>query len=500
MRGTRVAGVVWGLLMASTLVATSLGPVADPDLVVAPAGATVAPVPQEAPSAHPNIILITTDDMAKTDLTYMPETRKLIGDAGATVGDFLSNHPLCCPARAEILTGQYAQNNGVRDNGGEHGGYGSLARPGNNVAAWLQKAGYRTAFVGKHMNGWSGDSGRQPGWTVFDPILDGAYAPRDLTMYNNGSPKLYPGVHTSDLMGRLTQTYIKRFGAGTAPFFIWTSQVAPHGMLVDGAWTLPVPAARHQGLYPDAIPPALADPAFNELDVSDKPAWVQETVEASAASRIAWHRARIRSLRSVDDQVKNTVDALYAAGELRNTYLFFTSDNGYLLGEHRLGNKNKPYEQSLKIPLVVRGPGIPHGVVRRSTYGIVDLPATFVDLANATPARRLDGRSMAATLRRGAPGYGGYLIQAAVSEASSSTGPAASYASPWWWRGVRTRQFVYVRYDDGFEELYDMRKDPAQLDNVAGDPAYAGVQKAYAARLAVLADCVGATCRGGGLP
>ena len=94
------------------------------------------------------------DDMAQSDLLWMPRTRQLIGDRGVSVPDFLSNHPLCCPARAEILTGQYAQNNGVRHNRGPRGGYDALARPGNTVASWLQDVGYRTAFVGKYLNGW----------------------------------------------------------------------------------------------------------------------------------------------------------------------------------------------------------------------------------------------------------------------------------------------------------------------------------------------------------
>jgi N-acetylglucosamine-6-sulfatase len=450
------------------------------------AAAVLLPTPTPAVAeTRPNIILVTADDMAKTDLRWMPQTRRLLQAAGVEVSDFLSNHPLCCPARAEILTGQYAQNNGVMSNTGPNGGYGGLSEPGNHVGAWLESSGYNTAMVGKHMNGWGEKHGRQPGWTVFDPMLRRVYSAYDITMYNDGNPRLYQNIHSSDLIGKLSVKYIRRFAASEAPFFLWTSQVAPHNMFVDGRWVNPIPAERHRDLYPNAVPPSLTDPAFNEDDVSDKPAWVQDLAKVSTQAMVNRHRARIRTLRSVDDQVAAMVDVLEDTGELDNTYIFFTSDNGFLLGEHRLRSKNLPYEQSLRVPLLVRGPGLTPGTTRARTYSLVDLAPTFVNLAGATPGRTLDGRSMLGSLLRGAPGYSHYLVQAGHDEG-------------WWWRGVRSKRYVYLRYDDGFEELYDMRDDPAQLLNVAGDAGYAAVKADYAARLSVLEDCSGRTCRTGG--
>jgi hypothetical protein len=123
--------------------------------------------PGPVPTSRPNIVLVTTDDMNRSDLRWMPITRRLLGGRGVTVGDFISNHPLCCPARAEILTGQYAQNNGVWDNGiSRWGGYSRLARPAQHVGRWLQDAGYRTVFLGKHLNGYEKVRNRQPGWTA----------------------------------------------------------------------------------------------------------------------------------------------------------------------------------------------------------------------------------------------------------------------------------------------------------------------------------------------
>jgi arylsulfatase A-like enzyme len=463
----------YALLVATLLLVT----VAGPGLLGSPTGHAQVAV-------RPNIILITTDDMAETDLRWMPKTNTMLRDMGVRVGDFISNHPLCCPARAQIFTGQYAHNNGVRTNGGDYGGYPNLIDKGNHVGAWLTAAGYKTAFVGKHLNGWNDSAHHQPGWTIFNPYLKGIYNPFEITTFNNGRPKHYSGIHTSDLISRLTVDYIKRFSASGAPFFIWASQVSPHIMLVRGRWVDPVPAARHRYLYPTAVPPSLSRPSFNEADVRDKPVYVRERALYSRTRAIAAHRARIRTLRSVDDQVAATLQALRATGELANTYLFFTSDNGFLLGEHRWAGKNVPYEEALQVPLLVRGPDLPGGVIRNATYAVIDLAPTFVDLAGATAQRTMDGRSMMATLRAAAPGYSRLLIQAARGE-----------HEPWWWRGVRTAGYTYVTYSDGFEELYDRNIDPYQVNNAAGDPSQAQVLAAHRADLDALRDCSGDSCR-----
>jgi arylsulfatase A-like enzyme len=463
--------------------------------------ATVPPVERAAtPSAEPkprddrpNIVLITTDDMNQSDLRWMPKTRRLLGGAGVTVDGFISNHPLCCPARAQIFTGQFAHNNRVHDNQySRFGGYKRLEDPGQHVGRWLRDAGYRTAFVGKHMNGWEFTAPRQPGWTVFDPLLTGIYAPYGITMFGNGTPRRYEDVYTADLVGRLAVRYIKRFAARDAPFFVWVSQMPPHGMFVDDRWTLPVPARRHEGRYADAVPPSLSHPAFNEADISDKPPWMRDIGPARAEDVTAWHRARVESLAAVDDQVARTVAALRETGELDNTYLFFTSDNGLMLGEHRLWNKNKPYEPNLRIPLLVRGPTLPAGARRTATYGLVDLAPTFLDLGEAEAGLVVDGRSMMGTLRADAPSYPDYLIQAAGGDLRP---PPGTVDKPWWWRGIRSSDYVYVRYNDGFEELYDMQADPGQLTNVASLPEYADVKRQYADRLKSLKRCAGEECR-----
>jgi arylsulfatase A-like enzyme len=435
---------------------------------------------------RPNIILITTDDMTRGDLRWMPRTRRLLQARGATVTDFIANEPMCCPSRAEILTGEYGQNNGVHANdAAPWGGYKALVQRLDHIGSWLRTAGYHTALVGKYLNGWELTARPDRGWTFFDPMLRRVYSPFGQTMFANGRPHRFRGVYTGHLITRLTDRLIQRYSKSRAPFFIWSSQIAPHDMNVGGQWGPPVPAPRDRTAYPAALPPSLSDPAFDEVDVTDKPAYVQRRPPVAVQRVIALHRARIRSLQAVDQQVGATVAALRRTGELRRTYLFFTSDNGFMLGEHRLVDiKNVPYLPSLGVPLLVRGPGVPAGVSRPALYGMVDLAPTFLALARAAANRPLDGRSMLGTLRHGAPGYGSYLIQ------------AGSAGEDWWWRGILSTRYEYVRYSDGFEELYDLFRDPAQLTNVAADPAYGLVKQLLAARLAALQECSGPDCLG----
>jgi N-acetylglucosamine-6-sulfatase len=442
---------------------------------------------------RPNIVVITTDDQRADDMRYLKRTRNLLGRPGVTYADFLSPHPLCCPARAQLLTGQYAQNNGVRHNKGPHGGYRAFRESEqHHVGAWLQAAGYRTGFVGKFLNMFPKAGAMVPGWDVFDPSLAGAYSPFGITMFNNGDPQRFEDTYTVDLVSRRTIATIEQFAAQDEPFFVYSSQIAPHGMHVKGKWIPPVPAPRHADMFGEVEAPSLRDPSFNEKDLSDKyAAYRSNPAKVAKVNRL--HRQRIRSLQSVDEAVRDTVRALHQVGELDNTLILFTSDNGYLLGEHRWQGKQVPYEPALQIPLLIRGPGIPEGQVRTETRTLVDIVPTIVEAARARATVRMDGRPLTDTLHReDARGYGTVLIQ------------AGHESLPWEYRGVRTRRHTYVEYHDGFTELYDRRRDPHQMRNLTGDsglnrrqrltrtartrPLVAELKR----RLDALADCSGA--------
>lgn len=451
-------------------------------VLVALATIPLAFVPrQTAPAVaatRPNILLIVTDDMRASDLRWMPETRRLLGERGVTMKNFLSNHPLCCPARAEILSGQYAQNNGVHHNKGPWGGF-HASNPNHNVAVWLQQAGYKTAFVGKYLNKYYGKDGVQPGWTQFNPTTAKQYSPYGFSALYDGHERVVKDVYTGDWVRQQTNRYIRRFSASGKPFFIYASQLAPHGMNVDGTWVPPVPAPRHRGYFPHVRPVSFKSPAF------DKKSWITRAAGRVRRDRmVTLNRARLQALQAVDEANASAIRTLKRLGQLDNTYIFFTSDNGLHLGEHRHVGKALPYEESLKIPLLVRGPSIPRGVHRRQMTEHIDLAPTFLELAGARADVQVDGTSLLPVLRRNARGYGTVLVQ------------SGSEVAPWEWRGVRTPRYTFVRYvEEGHVLLFDRKKDPYELRNVAGMPEYAATRARLEVRLKALENCLGADCR-----
>jgi len=458
------------------------------------AGATSHSRTATAAAPHrPNIVLITTDDQRTDDLRWMPRTRALLGRRGVTFPRMLSPHPVCCPARAEILTGQYGQNNGVLSNGGRWGGYKRLDVD-HTLATWLSAAGYRTAFAGKHLNLYRARAGRDPGWTRFNPLLGAIYRYTSFTALNDGHRQT--GRYLTDYLSHKTSRYVRRFAPADKPFFIWTSYVAPHSSRhpcgrggTKRCSAPPIPARRHRLLHPHAVPPSFRSPAFNERNVSDKHPELRDNPRLPRSRVRRLHLARIRSLASVDEAVAALIRTLRRTGELSNTVVLFTSDNGYQMGEHRLLTKNQPFESSLHVPLLVRGPGIPHGDVSRQPVTMVDLAPTILELARAEADLVVDGQSLVPLLRapRTARHQGDtQLIQA---------GPRPRRGPRWFFRGVRTARYTYAHYDgNGFRELYDRRRDPAQLRNVARSPAYRAVVAELERRTRRLKTCTGQDC------
>ena len=447
-------------------------------------------VPAEV-SDGPNIVLISTDDQALVDLRWMPITRRLIGDKGATFENFVAPHPLCCPARAQILTGQYAQNNGVWGNRGRHGGYQSLGRPERTLPVWLRDVGYRTSFIGKYVNGYKPDMGIPSGWEGWDATVRVGYT--GFEQYDGSAVTRPPGYHT-DYVGDRTAQEIERLAAEDRPFFLWSSFYAPHGLCTStnevGCATPPEPASRFANKYADVRPPFLDSPSFNEEDVSDKPRYVVKhgKVEVGKAERL--FTQRIRALASVDQAVARIVAALRQAGELDDTVIAFTSDNGFLYGEHRYQGKTLAYEESLRIPLLVRGPGIAPGTVRSQTTALIDLAPTFAELAGVEPLVPVDGQSLVSTAQDHGSGKDRTLLVQAGMRGPDPRGLG------WDYRGARTDRYTLVYWlRTGFVELYDRRRDPYQLRNVADDPRYAEVVEELASRTRSLGECSGESCR-----
>jgi arylsulfatase A-like enzyme len=439
-------------------------------------------------SAAPNVVVIETDDQTVADMAAMPRARALIGDAGVTFTSSFVSLSECCPSRATFLTGQYAHNHGVLSIGPPFGGFGRL-RGAETLAVWLQRAGYATAVIGKYLNGYHGTR-VPPGWTSFEGLLSRfAYRFYDYRMNVDGRLETHgyaPREYQTDLITRRALRFIR---GRSRPFFLWTTYVAPHiGRPHDLTDPLglnsTVPAARDSEAFLGATLPR--PPSFDEADVSDKPPAIRNRPRLKSwqvAALASTHRQRLASLVAVDEGVARIVGALRARDQLRNTLLIFTSDNGFMLGEHRvLTGKILPYEPSIRVPLLMRGPGVPHGVRRRDLVWNGDLAPTILDAAGARPAFALDGRSLLAPPRPRRD----ILLE----------GPPARRTNGLpWFIGLRTPRYKYVEYLWGARELYDLRRDPDETHNLARSLATSRLRAALKRRLAQLAGCAGAACR-----
>jgi arylsulfatase A-like enzyme len=504
-----------------------------------------------AGDGRPNILVVMTDDQALADVAKMPNVRRYLAAKGTSFSNAVDSFPLCCPSRATFITGQYAHNHGVLGNFHPFGWYG-MKRRGNILPAWLQRSGYRTAMIGKWLNGYGARDahGEIPkGFNIWRGLLDvSAYDYFNFVMNRNGRlnawgdadfarklvkfakievipdpggvagvlkrlrdvfgdpPYSYWGAqnaadYSPDVTGRITEHLVRRERRSKQPFFIWWAPAAPHRE--DVATTLmrrpgpdPRPAPRHAARSKRFTLPRPR--SFNEADLSDKPSTLRKAAPPLTAAQIKQlqldYQGRIGSLLAVDDHVKRLMRILKATGQLKNTTIVFTSDNGWMHGEHRItGDKFLPYEESVKVPFIVRGPGVRAGRKVRGQVSNIDFAPTLVDIARARAGRRMDGVSLAPTLRRSRPPRDRAIKLEAPRPLFEGNIPINAWDRPY--EGVRTDRYTYVVYTEtGEQELYDRRSDPAQLRNVAASPAYARIKARLQRRLARLDRCRGRAC------
>ena len=475
----RVAfGVLAGTVAAAALVAGSLG-----------SGSTAAA--GQAP-ARPNIVVIQSDDQTAASLEFMERTLALLGERGATFTNHYANWPVCCPSRATLLTGQYSHNHGVLGNMPPEGGFQAFDNA-HTTAVWLQRRGYTTAHVGKFLNGYGNAAGADPvppGWDEWYTTDVRGQAVYDYPLNENGTLVWY-GQAVADfkqdvLTDRAVELIDEHVGAGR-PLYLQLDYTAPHA---GGPEPLPHPPANCQSSARPAPRHATAfnseplpqDPSFNEADVSDKPTLIQDLPlldEAEIANLTRRYRCRIESLLSVDDGVAAVIAALREHDALGRTYVIYTADNGFFAGEHRVpGGKARVYEPSSKVPLLVRGPSIPAGGTVRDLTINADLAATVIDVSGAAATLPLDGRTLVRPAQHPWVERGRELLIDTNQ-----------------YEAVHTQRYVWVEYDGGDVELYDLREDPFQLRSAHNDPSYAGVRNRLDERLDGLRSCAGASCR-----
>lgn len=447
-----------------------------------PVGAALAPSPPTSAMAAgmaardnaepPNVLLILTDDQRANTLIGMPRVMEELVGQGTTYPNAFVPTSWCCPSRASLLSGKFAHNSGVWENAqaSAWGSWSAFANGGeesDTLATRLDDAGYRTGLFGKYLNDTvtQGEDYLPPGWDAFDAFLGGNYTRYRLS--SDDKPVRKERRYLTDVLADRTLDFIETTPEDT-PFFAYFSPFAPHYPYDAGPYAGQTRAA---GLLDDIEAATnFPSPSTNQADMSGYPRWMQKLEPSDLWNNEGRKNSeqmtledvierQADTLMGVDAAIGRMIDSLRESGRLDNTLIVLMSDNGYAWGEHRLQGKNTPYDVSVRVPLVMRLDGTLRAGARdpRVVAANVDTHATILDIAGVKPGR-IDGQSTLTSDRDG-------LVMEAMRWVGVRGRPA--------YCGFRTEDRLYVRYSTGEEELYDYTRDPFELDNLAGNPAYA---------------------------
>jgi N-acetylglucosamine-6-sulfatase len=477
-----------------------------------------------APTKHPNIVFLLTDDLDVHEMAYMPHVRQLLTDKGVTFSHYYVSDSLCCPSRTTILRGQYAHNTGVESNGDLNGGFQTAYKLGiekSTIGTWLRDAGYRTAYIGKYLNKYPATAKLTyvpPGWDLFASAVGGdPYSEYNYALNTDSYVSTY-GDKTNDYGTTVYVDKAEQFIRRTAgkSFFLYLNVYAPHQPAT--------PAPQDMNKFDNARAPRT--PSFN-AHVPGKPSWLSHLPhlgKGGIKDLDSLYRDRIRSLQAVDRGVVSLIATLRQTGQLANTYFVFSSDNGFHLGQFRMpAGKETAYESDIRVPLIVRGPGVPAHETSNFMTGNIDLAPTFAQLAGVTPASFVDGTSFANLLHdphTDAHPRHAYLLEhwratrseafgseagpneprdldneAGVSGKNTVAVPVTGPGSIPEYHGVRTEHYLYVEYPNGDRELYATDHDPYEMDNVVDEPMYAPLVARLHTLVHKLETCREATCR-----
>ncbi len=428
-----------------------------------------ARAPEGVPDRSPSVLVIVTDDQRWDTLNVMPTVRARIARHGVRLTRAYVTNPSCCPSRASMLTGDYSHTTGVWQNSGEHGGFTAFDDD-STLATWLEDAGYRTGLFGKYMNGYSPRAGYvPPGWETWFAIGEGFFYDYVALDVQEGSGRTVTfGDRPSDYSTRVLTRRARSFISSTppdTPFFAIVAYQAPHAPAT--------PDPRDVTAFQDLQPHR--PPSFDERNVADKPPYIRSLRRLSRARERAvddFRRDQLQSLLAVDRGVGRLLSTLRHVGRLHDTMVIFTSDHGIQWGEHRWVAKGVPYEESIRVPLVVRFDALvaERNVRTASPVLGIDLAPTVAEIAGI-PAPPVDGATFAsllvdptATLRES------FIVEHRATGERRHPTFCAVRMGPW----------SFVRYyRDGVLtdiELYDLASDPFQLRNRADSPSYAAIQ------------------------
>ena len=460
-------------------------------------------IPYGQLASRPNIVFVLTDDLSENLVDYMPHVRAL-ERRGATFSNYFVTDSLCCPSRTSILTGLLPHDSGVYTNTGSDGGFATFVRHGDTAktfAVALQHAGYRTAMMGKYLNGYvtgfraAGRAYVPRGWDEWD-VGGNAYSEFNYKLNQNRRVVRYGGTarsYLTDVLSRLASSFIRRSSRGARPdgrnpFFLEVATYAPHAPYVFA----PHDARRFADIQ------APRTPAFDENDVVGNPRWLDRPpLDAAEIAQIDRDfRWRVRAVQAIDRMVEGLEKRIEDEGLAGNTYFVFSSDNGYHMGEHRLSpGKMTAFDTDIKVPLVVVGPGIRPGMKIDALAENIDLAPTFERLAGLTPPPTVDGRSLAPLFGLRPPGdwRRAVLVEHHGPDVDPQDPdfPDPGSGNPPSYEAMRLARAVYVEYQDGEREYYDIATDPYERRNV-----YASLDASQRAslhdQLAAIARCHGA--------
>ena len=533
MRAPTVVALVVCLLLVSECSSGSSSTASKPASTSSPAST----------GRQPNIVFILADDLdltSYTDPAKFPKFNALMTEQGTTFSNYFVTDSLCCPSRSSILRGEYVHNHGVHGNVPPKGGFEHFHELGNEnstIATWMHAAGYHTGLLGKYLNGYPSTVARTyvpPGWDDWvSPSGGNPYAEYNYQLNDNGTLVRHgtsPSDYLVDVLSQKAGDFIGH-APKDKPFFLYVAPYVPHQPAT--------PAPRYADAFPDARAPR--PPSFDQVD-SAAPAWLRDRPPLTNPLIMTidkLYRRRLQTMLGVDDMIANVVSALQKSGQLDNTYIVFSSDNGFHLGQHRLPpGKQTAFDEDIHVPLVVRGPGVPKGKTVDNLAENVDLAPTFAALGHAKVPDFVNGQSLVSALHgtTGAPQRSAVLVEhyadsagrrvaprqrrrAPVTTTSSpdddasppvaglpTSGPTApvlragqvslvlipSYTA------LRTDRYTYVEYTaTGERELYDLTTDPFELHNIAttADP---NLVARLAKELNALRTCTGAACRSAG--
>ncbi|OQE44203.1 hypothetical protein PENCOP_c002G03337 [Penicillium coprophilum] len=482
---------------------------------------------QLLPASKPNFLFIMTDDQdLKLDsLSYTPLTVKHMAKKGTTFANHFVTTALCCPSRVSLLTGRQAHNTNVTDVHPPWGGYPKFIERGfneNYLPVWMQQAGYDTYYTGKLMNGHSLENYNSPypaGFNGSDFVLDPyTYDYMNATYQrNHENPENYLGRHTTQVLREKAMGFLDDALAGERPFFMTVTPIAPHsnmnGTYGGGAGPMwmdePIPEEHHKHLFPDAKVPRTAN--FNPKHPTGV-SWIQDLPYRNQSVidyNDHYYRQRLRALQGVDELVDNLITRLEKSGKINNTFIIYTSDNGFHISQHRLPpGKTCGFEEDIRVPFMMRGPGIPENHVEDSVTTHIDIAPTLFQLAGLHLRSDFDGTPMPTSKSSGdlhehvaVEYWGQAMLEGGLSNLGTPTVPNNTY------KAVRLLStdynLFYSVWCNNEHELYDLTMDPYQVDNlwkrdaqkveILGHPMSEVVPR-LDALLMVLKSCRGSEC------